>query len=147
MFDRKRLLTSTHLCILLAECGLRTSIATPGDRSTSNTPPSYYHTTHFIRTTHLKALYAEQAEVLVPCLLWFAEVFFQMYLHLLSAVKGGSNIPKLNPHNSVLLLRSLTKLANTSLLSNWYSDTHLHSRSSCSRKDRMIGTSSLLTSW
>ena len=39
--------------------------------------------------THLKALYAEEAEVLVqfsPCLLRLAEVFFQMYLHLLSAV-------------------------------------------------------------
>ena len=45
-------------------------------------------TTNFTRVTHLKALYAEQAEVLVqfsPCLLRLAEVFFQMYLHLLSA--------------------------------------------------------------
>jgi len=40
--------------------------------------------------THLKALYAEEAEVLVQftqCLLGLVEVLFQVYLHLLSAVK------------------------------------------------------------
>jgi len=51
---------------------------------------SYSHTTHLTCATHLKALYAEQTEVLVqfsPCLLRLVEVFFQVYLHLLSAVK------------------------------------------------------------
>ena len=40
--------------------------------------------------TYLKALYAEEAEVLVqfsPCLLRLVEVLFQVYLHLISAVK------------------------------------------------------------
>jgi len=47
-------------------------------------------TPHTSRATHLKALYAEEAEVLVqftPCQLRLAEVLFQIYLHLLSAAK------------------------------------------------------------
>jgi len=70
----------TQLCILLVECGLY--------------GPSYspviLATTHFTCVTHLKALYAEEAEVLVqftPCLLRLAKVLFQIYLHLLSAAK------------------------------------------------------------
>lgn len=50
---------------------------------------------------HLKALYTEQAKVLVQfslCLLRFVEVLVQMYLHLLSAMKGekmhDSSIPR-----------------------------------------------------
>ena len=70
----------TQLCILLVECGLY--------------KPSYspviLATTHFTSATHLKALYAEEAEVLVqftPCQPRLVEVLFQIYLHLLSAMK------------------------------------------------------------
>jgi len=48
------------------------------------------HTILFPCITHLKALYAEEAEVLVqftPCQLRLVEVLFQIYLYLLSAVK------------------------------------------------------------
>ena len=71
----------TQLCILLVECGLY---------KPSYSPVIILVTTHFARATHLKALYAEEAEVLVqftPCQLRLVEILFQIYLHLLSAVK------------------------------------------------------------